>query len=370
MPEYKLISADSHVSEPPDLWSTRVDQKYRERAPRLMVNPPGKEGAYFHYEGYAPHPIGIGLGAGKSPEELKEFLTKATYADARPGGWNPAERVKDNALDGVEADVLYTTLGFRIFWLKDPGLQADCFRVYNDWLAEFVSYDPRHMAGLPMISLYDPKAGARELERCAKMGLKGAMIWCSPPEEQPYSSDIYDPFWAAAQELKMPVSLHAITGMGMESQYNWGERYMRSTVLSHEVEKSFSVLIFSGVLDRFPQLQIVSAENNIGWLPYYLQRMDRAFERQRIAAGFTNKLKPSEYFQRQMWATYIDDYVGVQSRHFIGVDKLMWSSDYPHQASTWPHSQEVVARDFKDASPEDKFKITRGNAARLYGFDA
>ncbi|HKM73042.1 MAG TPA: hypothetical protein VJX94_23770, partial [Stellaceae bacterium] len=110
MPEYKLISADSHVSEPPDLWSTRVDQKYRERAPHLMVNPPGKEGAYFHYEGFAPHPIGIGLGAGKSPEELKEFLTKATYADARPGGWDPAERVKDNALDGVEADVLYTTL--------------------------------------------------------------------------------------------------------------------------------------------------------------------------------------------------------------------------------------------------------------------
>ena len=168
----------------------------------------------------------------------------------------------------------------------------------------------------------------------------------------------------------MPVSLHAITGMGVESQYNWGERYMRATVLSHEVEKSFSVLIFSGVLDRFPQLQIVSAENNIGWLPYYLQRMDRAFERQRISAGFTNKLKPSEYFQRQMWATYIDDFVGVQSRHFIGVDKLMWSSDYPHQASTWPHSQEVVARDFKDASPEDKFKITRANAARLYGFDA
>ena len=109
MADYKLISADSHVSEPPDLWAERVDQKYRERAPHLMVNPPGKEGAYFYYEGFALHPIGIGLGAGKSPEELKEFLTKATYADARPGGWDPAERVKDNAADGVEADVLYTT---------------------------------------------------------------------------------------------------------------------------------------------------------------------------------------------------------------------------------------------------------------------
>jgi hypothetical protein len=121
--------------------------------------------------------------------------------------------------------------------------------------------------------------------------------------------------------------------------------------LSHEVEKSFSVLIFSGVLNRFPELQIVSAENNIGWLPYYLQRMDRAFERQRISAGFSNKLKPSDYFQRQMWAAYIDDFVGVQSRHFIGVDKLMCPATTG--TSTWPHSQEVVARDFKDASAED-----------------
>jgi len=367
MPNYRLISADSHVNEPPDLWVSRVDKKYRERAPQLMVNPPGKEGAYFHYEGYAPHPIGIGFGAGKSPEELKTFLTQATYADARPGGWDPAERKKDNAVDGVEADVLYTTLGFRIFWLKDAGLQADCFRAYNDWLAEFVSYDPKHMAGLAMISLYDPKAGARELERCAKMGLKGAMIWCSPPQDQPYSSDIYDPFWAAAEELKMPISLHAITGMGVESQWNWTERYMRSTVLSHEVEKSFSVLIFSGVLDRFPNLQIVSAENNVGWIPYFLQRMDRFASR---STGLGIKLKPSEYFGRQMWATYIFDHVGVQSRQFIGVDRMMWSSDYPHQASSWPKSQEVVARDFKDASPEDIFKITRGNVARLYGFDA
>ncbi len=364
----KLISADSHVSEPVDLWAKGVDKKYRDRAPRLVENPKDPTGAYFYYEGHAPHPIGIGLAAGKSPEELAQFLTRGTYADARPGGWDPAERLKDNEQDGVEADVLYTTLGFRIFWLKDAGLQEDCFRVYNDWLAGYCSYAPKRMAGLAMISLYDPKAGAQELERCAKLGLKGAMIWCSPPTEQPYSSEVYDPFWAAAQELKMPVSLHAITGMGWESQWDFGDRYMRATVLPHEVERSLSVLIFSGVLDRFPELQIVSAENNCGWLPYYLQRMDRTFTRGRYAAGFKIQQKPSEYWQRQMHCTYIDDYVGVAQRQFIGVDRMMWSSDYPHQASSWPHSQEVVARDFKDASPEERFKITRGNVAKLYGF--
>jgi len=115
----------------------------------------------------------------------------------------------------------------------------------------------------------------------------------------------------------------------------FSERYMRRRS-SPTSERSFSVLIFSGVLDRFPDLQIVSAENNCGWLPYYLQRMDRAFDRGRYAAGFNLKLKPSEYFQRQMYCTYIDDYVGVANRHFIGVDKLMWSSDYPHRHRPGP----------------------------------
>src|ERR671935_2140537 len=315
MADYRLISSDSHVSEPPDLWVQRIDRKYQDRAPKVVLNPEGQEGAYFIYEGYPPHNLAIGLGAGRTPEELAAFLKTGTYADARPGGWDPAQRLPDMELDGVEAEVLYTTLGFRLFWLKDAGLQRACFRVYNDWLAAYCSYASKRLKGLALIPLYDPKEGAQELERCAKLGLKGAMIWCSPPADRPYSSEVYDPFWAAAQELRMPVSLHAITGMGMESQYNWGERYMRATVLSHEVEKSFSVLIFSGVLDRFPELQIVSAENNIGWIPYYLQRMDRAFERQRIAAGFKLSLKPSEYFRRQMHCTYIDDYVGVANRH-------------------------------------------------------
>ncbi|HEX3864870.1 MAG TPA: amidohydrolase family protein [Stellaceae bacterium] len=368
--DYRMISADSHVSEPPDLWVERVARKYRERAPRLVMDAPGLPGAYFLYEGYAPHPIGVGIGAGKSPQEMTEFLTRGTYDSAREGGWDPAARLTDNELDGVEADVLYTTLGFRVFWLRDARLQAECFRVYNDWLAEYCRYAPRRMAGLAMISLYDPKAGAVELERCAKMGLKGAMIWCSPPAERPYSLDIYDVFWGTAQELNMPVSLHAITGMGMESQWEFKERYMRSTVLAHEVERTLSVLIFSGVLERFPRLQIVSAENNCGWVPYYLQRLDRSFDRGRLASEQKLSLKPSEYFARQIWCTYIDDFVGVANRKFIGIDRMMWSSDYPHSASSWPRSQDIVARDFADASEEDRFKITRGNVARLYGFDA
>jgi predicted TIM-barrel fold metal-dependent hydrolase len=371
----QLISSDSHVSEPPDLWVERLDIKYRDRAPRLVLNPEGQEGAYFIYEGYPPHNLAIGLGAGRTPEELAAFLKTGTYADARPGGWDPAQRLPDMELDGVEAEVLYTTLGFRLFWLKDAGLQRACFHVYNDWLAAYCSYAPRRLKGLALISLYDPKAGAQELERCARLGLKGAMIWCSPPADQPYSSEIYDPFWAAAQDLDMPVSLHAITGMERISwEYGAEKRALRQTVTPHEIEKSFSILILSGVLERFPRLKIVSAENNCGWLPYYLQRMDRGFARFGPSGTVTPwptklTLKPSEYFRRQMYCTFIDDSFGVASRHWIGVDNIMWSSDYPHTASTWPHSRDIIARDFKDVSEVEKRKIVRENAAQLYGFD-
>lgn len=375
MADLQLISSDSHVSEPPDLWVERLDLKYRERAPRLILNPDGQEGAYFIYEGYPPHNLAIGLGAGRTPEELAAFLKTGTYADARPGGWDPAQRLPDMELDGVEAEVLYTTLGFRLFWLKDAGLQRACFHVYNDWLAEYCSYAPRRLKGLALISLYDPKAGAQELERCAKLGLKGAMIWCSPPADQPYSSEIYDPFWAAAQDLDMPVSLHAITGMErIPWEYGAEKRALRQTVTPHEIEKSFSILILSGVLERFPRLKIVSAENNCGWLPYYLQRMDRGFARfgpSGMVTPWPTKLtlKPSEYFRRQMYCTFIDDSFGVASRHWIGVDNIMWSSDYPHTASTWPHSRDIIARDFKDVSEVERRKIVRENAAQLYGFD-
>ena len=375
MAELQLISSDSHVSEPSDLWVERLDIKYRDRAPRVVLNPEGQEGAYFVYEGYPPHNLAIGLGAGRTPEELAAFLKTGTYADARPGGWDPAQRLPDMELDGVEAEVLYTTLGFRLFWLKDAGLQRACFRVYNDWLAAYCSYAPKRLKGLALISLYDPKEGAQELERCAKLGLKGAMIWCSPPADQPYSSEIYDPFWAAAQDLDMPVSLHAITGMErIPWEYGAEQRAMRSTVTPHEIEKSFSILILSGVLERFPRLKIVSAENNCGWLPYYLQRMDRGFARFGPSGTVTPwptklTLKPSEYFRRQMYCTFIDDSFGVASRHWIGVDNVMWSSDYPHTASTWPHSRDIIARDFKEVSEVEKRKIVRENVAQLYGFD-
>ncbi len=127
-------------------------------------------------------------------------------------------------------------------------------------------------------------------------------------------------------------------------------------------------MIFSGVLERFPRLKFVSAENEVGWLPFFLQKLDQAQEEYRYLYPAPLALRPSEYFRRQVFATFIDDPVGVATREFIGVENIMWSSDYPHTVSTWPHSREVVERDFKDVPETDKRRIVRENVAQLYGF--
>jgi predicted TIM-barrel fold metal-dependent hydrolase len=378
MDERKLVSADSHVNEPGDLWVERIDKAFRDRAPRVVDNLPGRQtGSYLVLEDIPPIHLTQGLGAGKKPEELPNFFQQTTYKDARRGGWDPAERLKDMELDGVEAEVIYTTLGFRQFWFKDAALQQACFRAYNDWLAEYCSYAPKQLAGLALISLYDIEEAVRELHRCRQMGLKGAMIWASPPEDRPYSSPLYDPFWAAAQDLHMPLSLHAITGMGPESQATRAmgreiqpvDRYLRAVTGADEVKRTLTVFIFSGVLERFPGLKLVSAENNVGWLPFVIQRWDQAHATSRYMQTTPLQLRPSEYFHRQVYATFIDDSVGVENRHQIGIDNIMWSSDYPHTASTWPHSQDIIARDFKAAPEAEKWKIVRENVIALYDLD-
>src|SRR3989475_9960497 len=198
MAELKLISADSHVNEPGDLWVERIDKQFRERAPRVVENLPGQRpGAYLMLEGVTPIHLAQGMGAGKKPEELPGFFQALTYKDGRPGGWDPAERVKDMDLDGVEADVIYTTLGFRQFWFTDGALQRACFRVYNDWLADYCAYAPLRLAGLGLISLHAVDEGVAELRRCAARGLQGAVIWASPPEGEPDRATSHDPPGAA-----------------------------------------------------------------------------------------------------------------------------------------------------------------------------
>ncbi|MGH7865561.1 MAG: amidohydrolase family protein, partial [Candidatus Binataceae bacterium] len=210
-----IISADSHMMEPGDLWLQRLDNRFRDTAPRVIKGE-GKAGYVFVAPGIQSFPVAGGFAAGRSGQELKEFMARASQEDgykaARPSGWDPAERIKDQDIDGVRAEILYTTLGMPLFGLDDADMQRACFTVYNDWVAEFASFDRKRLHAIALVSLEDIGEGVKELERAAKTGLKGAMIWGAPPREKPYHLKDYDPFWAAAQDLQMPLSLHVITG--------------------------------------------------------------------------------------------------------------------------------------------------------------
>lgn len=295
------------------------------------------------------------------------------YDDALPGGWEAVPRLKDMALDGVEAEVIYTTLGFRLFGLLDEPFQRELFRVYNDWLAELCHYDRKHLLGLALIPLLNVEEGVKELRRCVKMGLRGALIMCSPPEGRNYADRMYNPFWTEAQALGTPLSLHLGTGHGRESRYD-ADLFLRAMTIPHEVQRTFATLLFGGVLERFPELKLVSAENDIGWIPHFLARADLTFHKLgslklSASSGATLKMLPSEYFRRQVYATFIDDEVGVRNCDLFGVDNYMWSSDYPHLMATWPRSREAVERNFRGVNDAVKWKIVRDNAARVYGID-
>jgi predicted TIM-barrel fold metal-dependent hydrolase len=363
----RVISADSHMMEPADLWVERLDRSYRDRAPKVIKRP-DKDGQLFVAPGIKPFPVAGAFGIGKSGQELKEHMKKG-YEAARPSGWDPVERIKDQDIDGVQAEVLYTSNGMALFALDDADLQRACFRVYNDWVAEFASHNRRRLHPIALISLEDVGEGVRELERCAKLGLKGAMIWGSAPADRPYSSEVYDPFWQAASELAMPLSLHVITGRERGPAQGFRTLTTYYMNLIHEVQRSLSTIIFGGVLQRFPRLRIVSAENDTGWLPHFMYRADHAWEKFGTIGSQTIPRRPSDYIRGQIWATFQDDPVGPATYKFFGEDNYMWASDFPHTDSTWPNSLKIIERDFAEVPDPVVSKIVYENAAKLYRID-
>ncbi len=376
MSALKVISADSHMMEPGDLWVERLDRKFKDRAPRVIVQGK-KEQPVFSAPGMQPYPVAVAFAAGRSGKEMQEFVDHATEEQAQRYR-DPALRIEDQDRDGVSAEVLYTSLGMSLFGLEDAELQLACFRAYNDWVSEFCSHNPKRFVGIALIPLADVEQGAAELRRAAKAGLKGAMIWGAAPPDKPFWHPLYDPFWSAAQELSMPLSLHVITGAPGTSgrkpeaerapmKLKGATRVTRYMKLPLDAQASLTDMILGGVLMRFPRLKLVSAENDSGWIAHYMYRLDHAFEKFGVFLETNLDMKPSDYVRRQLWATFQDDPIGPLTWQYFGEERFMWASDYPHTDSTFPHSREVIERDFANIPQAVKRKIVCDNAAQLYG---
>lgn len=364
-----LISADSHVLEPSDLWTKGLPATLRSRAPRVFFNDQ-RNVWMFGCEEVTPQPITFSFVAGVDLDDLPA-MHKAGYAAARPGGWDPQARLEDMTTDGVSAEVLYPSLGLGMYWIKDPAFQEACFRVYNDWLIEFCAAIPDRLIGIAMISMYDVGRAVAELRRCKDAGLRGALIWERPPDSHSFLGADNDPFWAAAQEMDMPVALHILTDHGVtkqrvETSPTGPLRYRLSVMMQHEIEASLFDLVFSGVLERFPDLKIISVENEYNWLANLLVRMDKAYERFRRDLPLSLTMRPSDYVRRQMRLTFFNDAIGPLTLPYVGCDLLMWSSDYPHQNSTWPHSRDVIARDLGSLTADDREKLVSRNVIELH----
>lgn len=373
MAEYRVISADSHFVEPPTMWAERIDKKFKDRAPHTVRGLEGREGEFFVCENIAPLPVAGAFGAGVKSEDMPEHIKKGFEA-APASVWDPAARIKDQELDGVQAEVIYTTFGMPLYGLEDAELRAACFWAYNDWAAEYCSYDPKRLLPLGLITLEDIDAGVQELKRIAKKGMRGAMIWAEAPGDRPYNHPDYDPFWAAAQEFNLPLSLHILTGRkGTGVDFFRGNLALQVAMLYHEVERSLGVFVLEGVLERFPNLKLVSAENDVAWMAYFMYRLDFAqhFAQGRVAARSQTplKMKPSEYIKRQVYATFINESVFLSELHRYGPDNIMWSSDYPHTAAIWPRSQAFIQETFGGLAEDARRKIVHDTAARLYGID-
>ncbi len=372
MTAYRIISSDSHVFEPADLWTTRIDKPFRERAPRVISD--GQYDQWVVEDGKKVGSIGLVSQAGVRFEAPEKITFGGSYQHVRPGGWDPHEHVKDMEIDGVSGGVLYPSNGLFFFRIPDSALLSAIFRVYNDWLAEFCQVYPKQLKGIAMVNVDDPEEGVKELERAAKLGLVGAMIAVSPLPDRPYSLPNYEPFWAAAQDLDMPISLHTATqrpGPGVPTLDNATQTATQRANIDHWVRTSLSDMIYAGVFERYPKLKVAAVEFELAWVPYFLRMLDYVYiERQQQASyRFKDELRPSDFFHRNIYLSFQEDDLGIQLRHLIGVDRLMWGSDYPHAESTWPKSQEILERILTGVPDEEKALIAGANAARLYQFN-
>ena len=373
MSSYRVISSDNHIVEPVDLWTSRTGSKLEGRVPRVESL---EEGDWWFCDGQKLMDIGVSGQAGVRFEEPETLTREVRFEEVRPGGYVPEDHIKDMDLDGIDIGIVYPTVGLLLYSVRDGELLTSIFRTYNDWVGEFCGAVPERLKGIAMLNTDDVWVGIREMERCAKLGFVGAMITVYPPEERSYDKPGYEPLWAAAEDLEMPLSLHIATNRPGPSQEFENLDTQSPAFISnvdHWVRMSLAHIIFSGVFERHPKLQVGSVEMELSWVPHFLNRIDYCYT-QRVKEftegyRFADEALPSDFFHSNVFLGFMEDALGIKDRHIIGVDQLLWGADYPHVESTFPRSRQILEEILADCTQAERAKIVGGNTARVYGLD-
>ena len=378
MSGYTIIDVDTHVTETPDLWTSRAPASIRDRVPRIETN---KDGGLSWIVGGTPMLASPGLTATAGVGNFKN--PPKNYEEMHPGAYDAKERLKYMDKMGIWAMVMYPNVGGfgaqEFLKLNDPELMLSCVQIYNDWQTEWASADSRRLLPITSISFWDVEAAVKEVRRCAAMGHKGILFTGEPQSfDQPLLGDPHwNPLWEVAVELNLPISFHIGSGnmeLGLlESKMASYGRMAACTELSVDIflknAMQLNDLILSGVLARYPDIKFISVESGIGWVPFALEALDYQFHGNDVAEEHPEfDLLPSEYFARNVYACYWFEQLAPRRLiDKVGADNILFETDFPHPTSLY--GDEVHARikgGLSDCEESVRRKILWENGQKLY----
>ena len=378
MSAYTIIDVDTHVTETPDLWTSRAPASIRDLVPRIETN---KDGGLSWIVGGTPMLATPGLTATAGVGNFKN--PPKNYEEMHPGAYDAKERLKYMDKMGIWAMVMYPNVGGfgaqEFLKLNDPELMLSCVQIYNDWQTEWASADSRRLLPITSISFWDVEAAVKEVRRCAAMGHKGILFTGEPQSfDQPLLGDPHwNPLWEVAVELDLPISFHIGSGnmeLGLlESKMASYGRMAAFTELSVDIflknAMQLNDLILSGVLARYPDIKFISVESGIGWVPFALEALDYQFHGNDVAEEHPEfDLLPSEYFARNVYACYWFEQLAPRRLiDKVGADNILFETDFPHPTSLY--GDEVHARikgGLSDCEESVRRKILWENGQKLY----
>jgi len=365
-----VISADSHITEPPDCYTARIEPRYRDEAPHIFSHE--TKGDFYVIPGMRK-PIAVGplSSAGIPTEELSSFGRR--FEDLHRGGWDGSARIADQERDGVDGEIIYPSVGMVLCNHKDLEYKQACMDAYNLWLAEFCAADPDRLHGLGQTACLDVERAISDLEAMKELGLKGVMMPGFPADafnrnSPDYDDPYWDPLYQASIDLGMPMGFHILT---MGGQRHRGPKINSFFSIIRGNQDTIATFVLGGVFERLPDLKIVCTEADAGWMPHFMYRMDHAVKREGAVMGYKGMEKmPSEYCLENVRLTFQDDWVAFKMCRLDDSplhQMLMWANDFPHLDSTWPWSQEMLADHTQELLPEEKRAILHNNVAELYG---
>lgn len=380
-----LISTDDHLIEHPRVWQDRLPHQFLDQGPRVIesaedtqdefgYNQTFKAGAQvWQLEGRAYAQLGLNAVAGKPPQELGTEPLR--YSDMLPGCYDPAERVKDMDLDGVEAALCFPSFprfaGTLFAECRDKELALLCSKAWNDFvLDEWCATAPTRFIPLVILPFWDVGASVAEIARTAAKGARAISFPENPvPLGHPsFHTDHWDPVFSAAEDAELPLSMHFGTSGQPPRTSLDAPMAVMITLFGCNSMYAAADLMFSPVFHRHPKLKVALSEGGIGWIPYLLERADYVWERHRYYQNIDQRARPSDLFREHISGCFISDRFGVDNRHAIGVDHITWECDYPHSDSNWPNSRKVASELFLDVPDDEVHRMVELNARKLFRF--